>query len=404
MTDRMTDPKLYLAIDNCFASKRWTRPSEWVKLIRSMGVVRIEASADNECDPLYMGSDYLEDWMEELAESCAREGASVANFYSGHGTYATLGLSHTDRRVRDRLQDEWLKPMARMAARSGAGLGFYCHAFPEAVLQDPEACGELERDLYARLAEIAAYCREVGVRTPGVEQMYTPHQIPWTIAGARKLLREVYAVGRDPFYLTLDTGHQSAQRKFLRPTAERIRETAQRVRAGGETASLWLGPREAFRIFGEMAGRPNGETSRSIARIEAEMDRCPHLFAGEEDGDPYLWLEQFAAYSPIVHLQQTNGHSSSHLPFTPEYNGTGIIDGKRVLEAIAVAYRRPEDEGMPPRCGELHLTLEIFSGTSEWNEDIVRKMETSVRYWRQFIPRDGMRLSEAVKACSALSS
>lgn len=31
-------PKLYLAIDNCFASKRWTEPAEWADVIRDLGL------------------------------------------------------------------------------------------------------------------------------------------------------------------------------------------------------------------------------------------------------------------------------------------------------------------------------------------------------------------------------
>ena len=36
-------PEIYLAIDNCFASKRWTSPSEWMSLIKDSGINYIEA-------------------------------------------------------------------------------------------------------------------------------------------------------------------------------------------------------------------------------------------------------------------------------------------------------------------------------------------------------------------------
>lgn len=55
----MTDPKIYLAVDNCFASKRWTKPAEWMELLGRMGIACVEASADNECDPLYMDKEYI---------------------------------------------------------------------------------------------------------------------------------------------------------------------------------------------------------------------------------------------------------------------------------------------------------------------------------------------------------
>ena len=51
------DPIIYLGIDNCFASKRWVRPMEWARVISDLGLKHVEASADTECDPLYMGNE-----------------------------------------------------------------------------------------------------------------------------------------------------------------------------------------------------------------------------------------------------------------------------------------------------------------------------------------------------------
>lgn len=392
----MNDPQLYLAVDNCFASKRWTTPSEWARLIQRMGVQYVEASADTECDPLYMGEAYLRDWKTELQRACEHTGVRVANLYSGHGTYSTLGLAHTDSRVRHRMQRQWLEPMAELAGEIGAGIGFYCHAFPNEVLQNNALYQEYEQRLYNYLAEIATYAKQAKVRNPGVEQMYTPHQIPWTIEGAVKLLREVYALSLAPFYITLDTGHQSGQIKFVRPAADSIAEAANMARRGQRRASFWLGPQTAYRLFGEMLEHDSSREASYIELIEQEMAEYPYLFAQDMDGDTYAWIEKLAVYSPIIHLQQTNGKSSSHQPFTDEFNRDGIVDGMKVLEAIDSSYRQPVEQGMPPRVRDIYLTLEIFSGTSEMNVDIVHKMERSVQYWRQFVPRDGMKLSEAL--------
>ena len=65
------DPKIYLAIDNCFASKRWTQPREWMRVIRELGLTGVEASADAECDPLYMGAEFTRDWIEDVKRQCA---------------------------------------------------------------------------------------------------------------------------------------------------------------------------------------------------------------------------------------------------------------------------------------------------------------------------------------------
>ncbi|BBI31527.1 hypothetical protein KCTCHS21_09260 [Cohnella abietis] len=362
-----------------------------------MGITQVEASADNECDPLYMSKEYLEKWVSEVNSQSEKTGVKVANMYSGHGTYTTLGLAHHDKSIRDRIQHEWIKPMADIAASVGAGLGFYCHAFADSTLQIPSAYREREEDLYARLADISVYCQEVGIHAPSVEQMYTPHQIPWTIEGSRKLLKEVFKRSAAPFYLTLDTGHQSGQHKFRRPEAGEIQQAAERSRREGILNSLWVGPYAAHEMLVEMCVSPIQEQSSYISRIEQLMDDYPYLFADACDSDTYRWLEELGAYSPIIHLQQTTGTSSAHQPFTEASNKNGIIFGEPLLRALEKAYKKPEDTGLPPRCEDIYLTLEIFSGTSESNNDVLRKMEASIKYWRQYIPRDGLRLSEALE-------
>jgi len=385
-------PTIHLAIDNCFAAKRWTRPHEWAAVVRDLGLCYIEASADNECDPLYTPPAYLADWLSQVRSAQDETGVRVANLYSGHGTYSTLGLAHTDARVRDHILGAWLKPMIEHAAALGAGLGFFCHAFSQAVLQDPGAYARAEEDLYARLATLARYARHCGARAISLEQMYTPHQIPWTVQGSMRLLREVYARERAPLYLTLDTGHQSAQRRFLRPDRETLERAVCTVRAGRAPAGLWLGPASAYAMLHDAAAAP-GQEEAILQRIAEEMDATPYLFASPDDGDPYTWLSRLACYSPIIHLQQTSGRSSSHWPFTAERNAEGIIRPSDVLRAIAAAYARPEEEGLPPRCGDIYLTLEIFAGTTDIPADIIAALEDSVAYWRRDVPRDGLPLS-----------
>ncbi|HHV59513.1 MAG TPA: hypothetical protein GXX49_04335 [Clostridiaceae bacterium] len=126
------------------------------------------------------------------------------------------------------------------------------------------------------------------------------------------------------------------------------------------------------------------------------MEKYPYLFAEYEDGDTYAWLGKLGCYSPIIHLQQTDGNSSSHRPFTQEYNKTGIIDGGKVLRAIYDSYINGAPDGFPPKCEKLYLTLEVFSGTADYNRDILFRLKKSVEYWRQYIKEDGMRLDEII--------
>ncbi len=389
----MTYPKIYLAIDNCFASKRWTDPADWMRVVKSLGISYVEASADTECDPLYMGPAYLNNWIKKVNASSKTTSVKVVNLYSGHGTYATLGLAHTEESIRNRFLNEWLKPMSVTAGKVNAGLGFFCHAFPDAVLQNSEQYYKAEVNLYTHLAELSEYAAQNGCESIGVEQMYTPHQIPWTLKGAEKMLREVNRQSSSQFYITIDVGHQCGQRRFMRPGFGNLKEAFRDSR--DDTMGLWLGPQTAYSAFSKAEGCLGIEENAAIEKIEREMDKYPYLFAEYEDGDPYLWLEKLGAYSPIIHLQQTSGKSSAHLPFTKENNKTGIISGEKVLRALLTSYQATENNGfMPEKSAKIFLTLEMFSGTADMNHDILNRLRETVAYWRQFVPEDGIPLDQ----------
>jgi len=420
-SDPGTDPALSLAIDNCFATKRWTRPQDWMPVVQSLGLQLVEASADTECDPLYMGSDYMRDWIDDVKRSSERYGVRVANLYSGHGTYSTLGLAHTDRRVRERFREQWVKAQVDVAAALGAGLGFFAHAIHDGALQRPAEYGEAMATLEGDLAEVARYARNRELPAVSLEQMYSPHQPPWTIDGATALLRRVFALGKAPFYLTIDLGHMNGQQYFRRPSKERISQWIASRQAGTPCKGVWLGPASARSVF-NLAVAGELEVHEAISQIEACMKGYDYLFASERDGSVHEWLSALGCYSPIIHLQQSDGKSSPHWPFSSEYNAKGIIKGQEVLHGLARAYlhvaqarqsqitdpsaqsptsQSPASinitEGLPPPCDQIVLTLEPFISTSGNIYDLLDELAESVAYWRQFIPYDGIKLSDALK-------
>jgi sugar phosphate isomerase/epimerase len=380
-------------MDNSFATKRWTEPHEWARVINDLGITYVEASADTEADPFYCGEEYLTEWMGKALAASAAHGVKIANFYTGYTTYRTLGLAHPDPRIRGRIMDGWLKVMARLAARMKAGLGFYIHAFSEAMLQDPRRYAQSVEVLYDTLAEIGRYAGEIGPVPIIVEQMYTPHQIPWTIEGTVGYLSDVSRRSGYPAYVALDTGHQTGQRRFLRPDRAAIERS---IRDGD--SAVYLGPDSAYDVFQKATVGGTAMVKDAVARIEAQMDKYPHLFAAERDCELYGWLEELGCYSPIIHLQQTNGKSSSHLPFTASCNETGIVHPLKVLQAIARSYENESRPGLPPRCNEIYLTFEIFPHTTDRRRDILPGLAESVRYWRRWIPEDGARLETLLQS------
>ena len=129
---------------------------------------------------------------------------------------------------------------------------------------------------------------------------------------------------------------------------------------------------------------------------QEEQDKYAYLFSEAKDSDVYSWFEELGAYSPLVHLQQTDGTYSKHRPFTNEYNRTGIIKPKEVFKSIAKSYEKPQMQGMPPRAENIYLAFEIFMGVTDSNENILHDLKESVSYWREYLPEDGMTLNELI--------
>jgi sugar phosphate isomerase/epimerase len=380
-------PKIFLTMDNSFATKRWTEPDEWARIIRDLGITWVEASADTEADPFYCGEEYLLRWVEKVHAAREKYGVRVANCYTGYSTYRSLGLGHPDPVIRERVMNGWLKVMARIMARLKAGLGFYVHAFSEAVLQDPGRYATALETLYAELAEISGYAGDVGPIPIVVEQMYTPHQVPWTIEGGFNYIGTVSRRSGFPAYIALDTGHFTGQHRFLRPAREALGKAL-----AGKAPAPYLGPDSAYDVFDSACGGSPAAQKNAEDRILREMDRFPHMFSSPEDCSLERWLEELGGYSSLIHLQQTDGKSSGHLPFTAKNNETGVVSPRKLLEAIAKCYEKEPRPGMPERCGEIYLTFEIFPHTTDRPREILPPLAESVRYWRKWIPEDGAGL------------
>ena len=147
---------------------------------------------------------------------------------------------------------------------------------------------------------------------------------------------------------------------------------------------------------GQAGDRLLAAADEKTEKILADAAEHPRLFSRPEDGSIAAWVERLGCYSPIIHLQQSDGVSSPHWPFSPEYNRRGVVSGEAFMESLGRAFAREDAPGMPPQVDEVALTLEPFLGTMANVYDAVEEIAQSVAYWRRFVPRDGMRLSEAL--------
>lgn len=387
------DPRIHLGIDNCFAIKRWTAPMEWAKAVRSLGLKYVEAVPDLECEPLLTPDDYRRDWIDETRRACDTTGVQVVMFYSNDSTYDSIGFSHPDARVRDHFVERWFGNFIQMAAALGSDVGYYVQATPEALLYSREGRAQAKRDALDCMVRVNRMAAAAGIRHVVLEQMYTPHQPPFAIEEMRRLMISVTEQSGYPFYFTEDVGHHC--RLYLRPTRERIKAALERFRRDG-CIDVWLGSPEALEIF-ERCARKDDLEDGDFRRLEADFDRNADQFNAPEDTDCYAWLRRLGAWSPVIHMQQTDGNHSSHEAFLPENNGKGIIHPVRVLRALQESYESVDAAGMPPRCEDIYLIQELYLSTKDIGYQGLHKLKTSTQYLRRYIPEDGLRLSELME-------
>ena len=93
------------------------------------------------------------------------------------------------------------------------------------------------------------------------------------------------------------------------------------------------------------------------------------------EADPYEWLRRFASKSPAIHIQQTDGKGDRHWPFTEQYNKIGIIKPNKVVEAIEASGAK-----------EVYLFLEYIPPFEYPDNLVLKDLEESIKYLKQFIP------------------
>ena len=231
----MKYPQIYLALDNCFAIKRWVHPKDWMKMVADIGGIKyIEASTDNEIDPLFNTPGFRREWVGTVKRLEKELDLKICSFFSGYATYRTCGLTHWDKSSRDKIRRAYFENVVDVAEEFGAAVGCALNAFPETVLEDPEEYAIYADILRAGLARMAEYAAKKGV-VFCYEQMYSPNLGFWKIDECGDWLHKICPSGQNPMYLTIDTAHQVGQRHYLKPD---IKEVLDAMRQSGDS-TLW---------------------------------------------------------------------------------------------------------------------------------------------------------------------
>jgi hypothetical protein len=353
-----------------------------------VGFLYAQASTDNEIDPLFSTPDYMDEWFGDVKKCQRSTGVKVVNFYTGYQTYRTVGLAHYNEGMVRHLKENWFYNIIdRISEMGGRGLGFSMCAIPDEIMQSADMYDALENRIIAALRDIGDHAYERGKFQISLEQMYVPYQPPFTIEQSERYLQKCYAPKKRPFYVTLDTGHMIGQVKYLKPGKRDILESFSH-----DSPQIWLGSDLLYEDWRKF--KTSGDYARGADAIAEGLEKFPHMFAAEEDTNEYAWLEKLAKYSPIIHMQQTDGVKASHASFTHENNKNGIITGEALFGAIKKSYD-DESEILPP-VEEIYLSFELFYANTEKKHSIFDQLRQTAEYWRKFVPEDGMTLDEVL--------
>ncbi len=120
---------------------------------------------------------------------------------------------------------------------------------------------------------------------------------------------------------------------------------------------------EVLRAANEGAGVP--------VRLCVDLGHCcaPDL---PRPGDPYEWLETLLPWTPVVHLQQTDGKADRHWPFSPAHAKDGIIDPQRVIEIV-------KDSPLE----RVYLVFELLRGATD--QQTINEHKWSVEAWTRWL-------------------
>ena len=136
-------------------------------------------------------------------------------------------------------------------------------------------------------------------------------------------------------------------------------------------------------------GREFGETIEKCSKLQNELNEnspipfkiCLDVDHGDissnnpDDYDPYKWLEKFCKLSPVIHLKQSSNNKGGHWPFTKEFNKSGKIIPKKVIQILR-----------DKKIDDIDLILELsFKEREPWDSSIESSLIESIRYWKKYL-------------------
>ena len=297
-----------LAINNCFAVKRWPEPEDWSRIVvKDLGLNIVQFSYDL-LDPRTK-EPALSVMIGKINRATRKFGIKIHSTFTGLAAYSYNLLGHPDPLMRADAFDWYVHAIGVASSLNAMATGGHIAALSWSDYLNNEKRNKMMNIIVENIVKLSIIAKNKGLKMLLWEPMPVVREPPHTINEAKMLLERANEDSEVPIRLCIDLGH----------------------------ACAW------------------------------KVDR-------KEDLDPYAWLKELGAYSPVVHVQQTDGKADRHWPFTKEYNERGIIKPEKVLEAL-------EASGAE----EVILVLEIIHPFEENEEKVLNDLKESVEYWKDYV-------------------
>jgi sugar phosphate isomerase/epimerase len=194
--------RLTLAVNNCFAVKRWPAPDEWAQIVRDE--LRLDV-VQHSLDLSDLGQD-LDAQAQAVNGACARADLTIHSVFTGLIAYSTNLMLAPERSERERGVTYWSDAI-RLASKLGASsVGGHVGSLSRLDADDPGRRAVLWNELREHLDALSRLARRHDLDALLVENMACDRE-PCRMSDFGSLLR-----GPDPeraaISLCLDIGHQ----------------------------------------------------------------------------------------------------------------------------------------------------------------------------------------------------
>lgn len=199
-----------LGVNTCFATKRYSEPEEWARIIgEELGVKEAQFSVDL-LDPL-VPSDVRAEILSRVSQATRDYGVNIHSVFTGVGVQPGNLLLHWNEGMRNHALN-WYKGLVDIAADLGVkGGGGVLGSHTFAQMADEGERRRIRDLMVENWLQVASHAARRGMDYLLVEPMSVPREVPSGMAGADELYKTLNSDPPVPTRFLLDVGHLLAR-------------------------------------------------------------------------------------------------------------------------------------------------------------------------------------------------